>query len=102
MYRIQFNDRFDKYGISSRYYQTVDIVGDTLTLAAYEVYGKTLYDSLRIVKSGDNTFIADYGRSIPEYMEYTPEPGNKKDHAFAERVADYKRQHPERLKGLAK
>ena len=102
MYRIQFNDRFDKYGISSRYYQTVDIVGDTLTRAAYEVYGKTLYDSLRIVKSGDNTFIADYGRSIPEYMEYTPEPGNKKDHAFAERVADYKRQHPERLKGLAK
>ena len=97
-YRIQFDDRFDKFGISSRYYQTVSISADTLTLAAYEVYHHTLYDSLRIVKQKTQSRIEDYGRDIPEYMEFTPEPGSKKDQDFADRIADYKRRHPERLK----
>jgi len=97
-YRIRFDDRFDKYGISSRYYQTVAVRGDTLTMAAYEVYSHTLYDSLQIVKHGNRVEIADHGRDIPEYMEYTPQPGNKKDGAYAERIADYKRRHPERVK----
>lgn len=97
-YRIQFDDRFDKFGISSRYYQTVSISDDTLTLAAYEVYYHTLYDSLRIVKQKPQPRIEDYGHDIPEYMEFTPEPGSKKDKAFADRIADYKRRHPERLK----
>ena len=97
-YRIQFDDRFDKFGISSRYYQTVSISADTLTLAAYEVYHHTLYDSLRIVKQKPQPRIEDYGRDIPEYMEFTPEPGSKKDHAYARRIDDYKRRHPERHK----
>lgn len=97
-YHIQFDDRFDKFGISSRYYQTVSISDDTLTLAAYEVYHHTLYDSLRIVKQKPQPRIEDYGHDIPEYMEFTPEPGSKKDKAFADRIDDYKRRHPERLK----
>lgn len=97
-YRIQFDDRFDKFGISSRYYQTVSISADTLTLAAYEVYHHTLYDSLRIVKQKPQPRIEDYGHDIPEYMEFTPELGSKKDKAFAKRIDDYKRRHPERLK----
>lgn len=96
-YRIQFDDRFDKFGISSRYYQTVSMHADTLVLAAYEVYHHTLYDSLLIVKkSPEQPVIKDCGRTIPEYMEYTPDPDSKKDHDYAERIADYKRRHPER------
>ena len=97
-YRIQFDDRFDKFGISSRYYQTVNIHADTLTLSAYEVYNGTLYDSLCIVKTNAGVQIKDYGSDIPEYLEYTPNPNKKKDRAYAERIADYKRCHPERLR----
>ena len=97
-YRIQFDERFDKFGISSRYYQTVSISDDTLTLAAYEVYRHSLYDSLRIIKQKPQPRIEDYGHNISEYMDFTPEPGSKKDQDFAKRIDDYKRRHPERLK----
>ncbi len=98
-YRIQFDDSFDKFGISSRYYQTVDIAGDTLRLAAYEVYVHTLYDSLLIVKdpSGQTPRIVDLGRDIPEYMEFTPDPDSKKDQDYAKRIDEYKQRHPERM-----
>ena len=95
-YYIQFDDRFDKFGISSRYYQTVDIMDDTLAMATYEVYSHTLYDSLRIVKKGTSVSIEDYGRNIPEYMEFTPDLSRKKDRAYADRINDYKSRHPER------
>ena len=97
-YLIQFDDRFDKFGISSRYYQTIDICHDTLTLAAYEVYSHTLYDSLRIVKgaSGTQPHIEDYGKTIPEYMEFTPDPDRKKELDYVKRIEEYKQRHPER------
>jgi 3',5'-cyclic AMP phosphodiesterase CpdA len=97
-YRIQFDDEFDKFGISSRYYQTVDIKEDTLVMSTYESYNHTLYDSLLIVKKGDNVTIVDCGRGIPEYMEYTPDPSSKKDRAYAERIEAYKAKHPERMR----
>lgn len=97
-YRIQFDDEFDKFGISSRYYQTVDIKEDTLVMATYESYHHSLYDSLRIVKKGDSVNILDCGRDIPEYMEYTPDPSSKKDRAYAERIEAYKAKHPERMR----
>ena len=100
-YRIEFDDRFDKFGISSRYYQTVEISGDTLSLSAFEVYGHTLYDFLQIVKSEKGQVsIRDFGEAIPEHMDYEPDPDSKKDRAFAERIADYKRRHPERQRGI--
>ncbi len=96
-YYIHFDDRFDKFGISSRYYQTVSVRADTLVLSAYEVYGHTLYDSLRIVKHADSVpTIEDYGRSIPEYMEFSPDPDSRKDQDYARRISDYRRRHPER------
>ena len=109
-YFIQFDDRFDKFGISSRYYQTVSIKADTLTMAAYEVYHHTLYDSLRIIKNvrsdgfspsedaAPRVLIEDYGRDIPEYLEFTPDLSRKKDRAYAERIKEYKSRHPERLR----
>ena len=99
-YYIQFDDRFDKFGISSRYYQTVNISGDTLSMAAYEVYKHTLYDSICVIKNGADTRILDYGRAIPEYTEFTPDLSRKKDRAYAERIEAYRKRHPERITGL--
>ena len=97
-YYIDFDDRFDKFGISSRYYQTVTITGDTLKMATYEVYNHSLYDSLCIIKSHHAIDIRDYGNNIPEYLEFTPDLSKKKDKAYAERIEKYKLKHPERLK----
>ena len=49
-YWIKPDDRFDIITNTSRYYQTVDISGDTLTMKAYDVSGHTLCDSLQIMK----------------------------------------------------
>ena len=97
-YRIQFSDRFDRYGLSSRYYQTVTVHADTLTLAAYDAHSHTLYDSLQVVKHHGHASLRDFARAIPENLRYTPDPDNPDDQAFAQRIADYKRRHPERLK----
>ena len=96
-YYIDFGNRFDKFGISSRYYQTVDIIGDTLRMATYEVYNHSLYDSLCIIKHQQAVDIRDYGRGIPEYMEFSPDLSKGKDRAYAKRIEEYKARHPERL-----
>ncbi len=100
-YRIQFDDRFDRFGISSRYYQIVETTDTVLTLSAYNVGDHSLYDSLRIVKNFPSEAqcvrIDDQGRFMPEYMKYTPLPGNKKDSKFKERIEHYCQTHPEKL-----
>ena len=107
-YRIHFDDRFDKFGISSRYYQTVTITPDTLFMATHDAYSHALYDSLMITDwTVNNSLLAlqgkarkviDKGKDIPECMEYTPDPANKKDRKFAERIKEYIKRHPERMK----
>ena len=96
-YRISFDERFDKFGISSRYYQTVNVSGDTLAMATYDAYTHVLYDSLLII-NGTVHQIVDMGEDIPEYMEYTPDPNNKKDLKFAKRIQEYVNRHPERMR----
>ena len=97
-YLIEFDDDFDKFGISSRYYQTIHISADTLSLATYEVYNNTLYDSLDIIKPDESCpRIEDYGKNIKEYMEYTPVPNSSKSKRFMERIEEYKKKHPERI-----
>jgi hypothetical protein len=49
-YELYPNELYDKFNASSRYYQTVSIFGDTLTIAAYEVYHHTRIDSLKIIQ----------------------------------------------------
>lgn len=98
-YRINFDERFDKFGISSRYYQTVSANGDTLTMATYDANTHALYDSLMVVVSPTNAhLVKDLGKDIPEYMEYTPDPNNKKDKKFAKRIQEYVSRHPERMR----
>ena len=52
-YDIYDDDHFDKSIASGRFYQTVCISGDTLTMAAYEVYHHSLCDSIQIIKDKD-------------------------------------------------
>ena len=96
-YRISFDERFDKFGISSRFYQIVNVSGDTLAMATYNAYTHVLYDSLLII-NGTVRQIVDMGEGIPEYMEYTPDPNNKKDMKFAKRIQEYVSRHPERTR----
>ena len=86
-YRIEFDERFDKFGSGSRYYQKVVADDEQLILTAYDAVTNALYDSLVITKDKD---IEDFGKGIPEKIEFTPVPGNKKDAAFAERIKAYK------------
>jgi hypothetical protein len=60
---------------------------EQLILTAYDAVTNALYDSLVITKDKD---IEDFGKGIPEKIEFTPVPGNKKDAAFAERIEAYK------------
>lgn len=89
-YQISFDERFDKYGISSRYYQRIHVHKDTMTVVTYDVNTKQVYDSLDIVKSEAMPVLIDYGKDIPEFLEYTPTPGRKKDFKFQERIEQYK------------
>ena len=88
-YRIAFDPRFDKIGIESRYYQYVRIHGDTLSLSAYEVPAGNLYDSLDIVKTGTPPAILDYGKNIPEHLNFKP-GNNKKDQKYMKLIENYK------------
>ena len=92
-YRIHFDEHFDKFGISSRYYQTVSIHGDTLEMAAYDANTQALYDSLMIIINPAKEYgwrpVIDLGKDIPENLEFKPDPANKKDRKFAERIKEY-------------
>jgi predicted MPP superfamily phosphohydrolase len=90
-YRIEFDEMVDKFGTGSRYYQMVRTRGVTIVLTAWDANEGTLYDSLYIVKRGANTQVVDAGKDIPEKLTFTPDPHNKKDVAFAERIKAYKR-----------
>ncbi|NLV53919.1 MAG: serine/threonine protein phosphatase [Bacteroidales bacterium] len=89
-YRIEFDERFDKFGSGSRYYQTVKTHGDTLFLTTTDAIHEEKYDSLLIIKHGHLSSLRDAGRDIPEKIRFTPHLNNKKDKAFAERIKEYK------------
>lgn len=90
-YRIMFDERFDKFGTSGRYYQTVRVHGDTLTMNAYDAHGGQLYDSVDIIKTSSGTVVSDHGKDIPENLEFDPNPASKKDMQYKERIEEYKK-----------
>lgn len=91
-YRIEFSDRFDRFGTGTQYYQQITIHGDTLSMRTYDAQTQQLYDAVDLVKGEhDHPTLIDRARHIPERLEFTPRPGNKKDAQFAARIADYKR-----------
>ena len=89
-YRIEFDDRFDRFGSGSRYYQKVRTHNDTLFLTAYDATSGMLYDSLQIQKKGHQTIVVDLAQSIPEIITFIPDVNNRKDRQFAERIQTYK------------
>jgi 3',5'-cyclic AMP phosphodiesterase CpdA len=86
-YRIEFDEKFDKFGLGCRYYQKIQADDQRLTLTAYDALAHSLYDSLVITQQGN---VLDYGQQIPEVIDFSPVQGNKKDAAFAKRIEDYK------------
>ncbi|MCF0236837.1 MAG: serine/threonine protein phosphatase, partial [Bacteroidaceae bacterium] len=75
------------------YYQYVRIHGDTLTMRTYDAATQQLYDDVSIVKGEhDRPTILDRAAGIAEQLDFTPQPGNKKDAAFAQRIKAYQQQ----------
>ena len=90
-YRVQFDDRFDRFCTGTQIYQYIALHGDTLSMNAYDARTGKLYDRVDLVKGmHDHPTIIDRGKDIPEILDFTPRPGNKKDAAFAERIRAYK------------
>ena len=100
-YDIVFDEKFDKFGSQSRYYQKVRTNGDSLFVSAYDAYSNALYDSVVIVKNCLKPSVLDYGKNILESINYDPKKHRKKDIAFQKRIEGYKQKHPERF-GLKK
>jgi hypothetical protein len=61
-----------------------------LLITAYDALSHALYDSLRIVKKGEEKIVEDCGKDIPEIIEFTPGK-RKKEIQFAERIEAYKK-----------
>ena len=67
-YKINFDKKYDRFGNGVRYYQTIDITSDTLSLKAYTETGD-LYDHVCIVKTGSNQQVFDRATGIPEHFD---------------------------------
>jgi len=89
-YLIHFDEKFNKFGSGSRYYQKIESKNDTLLITAYDALSHALYDSLRIVKKGEEKIVEDCGKDIPEIIEFIPGK-RKKEIQFAERIEAYKK-----------
>jgi hypothetical protein len=95
-YRIYFGEDFDKFGIDGKYYQQIQVKGDTLLMNSFDATNGNLYDCIKIVKKNDQTEILDCGKDIPENLNFSPAPGNKKDMKYMKRINEYKqRRHIE-------
>jgi len=65
-YRINYDKKY-RLGNGLRFYQTVDISTDTLSLKAYTEKGE-LYDHFYIAKSKGNLNVVDLATGIPEQL----------------------------------
>ena len=59
-------------------------------ITAYDAMSGILYDSLQIRKNGTESEVVDLAQSIPEVITFIPNPNNRKDRQFAERIQAYK------------
>lgn len=67
-YRLAFNNKYDRFGTNHRFYQNIDVKGDTLHMQAF-LENDSLYDDVQIVKNASGIQIIDRGRDIPEILE---------------------------------
>ena len=80
-YRLSFNDKYDRFGTNHRFYQHIDVTGDTLRMQAY-LENDSLYDDVRIVKNASGTQIIDNAKDIPEILEMPARLSGKKAEEF--------------------
>lgn len=87
-YRIQFDERFDRFGCGSQYYQRITISDDTLSMHTFDANTHELYDNIDIVKGEHNlAHIVDRAVHLPEHLAFQARLGNKKDQRFLQRIA---------------
>lgn len=67
-YRLGFNDKYDRFGTNNRFYQNIDIKGDTLRIQAF-LENDSLYDDMQIVKNASGVQVIDHAQNIPEILE---------------------------------
>ncbi len=68
IYDLYFNDKYDRFGTNHRFYQIIDVRGDTLQLKTY-LEDNSLYDNVEIVKNMTGTQVLDKAHHIPEILE---------------------------------
>ena len=76
-YRINFDKKYDRFGNGTRYYQTIDISTDSLSLKAYTETGD-LYDHVCIIKTDNNPQVFDWATGIPEHFDLNLSRNKKK------------------------
>lgn len=96
-YHIEFDERFQKFGSGSQYYQKISVDGNELTIEAFDAQTHELYDKLTLVKNLQGSKILDQGKNIKERVELGFEPVSKKEKKFAKRIEAYHQNHPERF-----
>jgi len=68
-YRIKRDEKYDRFGNGTRFYQIFDIEKDMLSFNTYKENNE-LYDCIYIVKSNNKTQIIDRSIDIPEQFNY--------------------------------
>lgn len=90
-YSLWFNDKYDRYGTNHRFYQVVNVAGDTLRMQAF-LDNNSLYDDVSIVKNASGTKVIDNAQHIPEILEM-PWLTGKKAKEFEEKAAEWHKRH---------
>ncbi len=87
-YRLVFNDKYDRFGTNHRFYQFIDVKGDTLRMRAF-LENDSLYDEVCIIKNDSGIQVKDYAQNIPEILEM-PWLKGKKAKEFEENAAKWR------------
>src|SRR3712207_4143912 len=85
-----FNDKYDRFGTNHRFYQMIDVKGDTLRMKAF-LEDNSLYDDVEIIKPASAPVrVIDNARHIPEILEQ-PWLKGRKAKKFCEGVERWKK-----------
>lgn len=87
-YSLKLSDKYDRFGTNRRFYQYIDIAGDTLKVKAY-LENDSLYDDVYIVKNSSGISIIDHAKDIPELLEQ-PWLTGKKAKKYEQSVAEWR------------
>lgn len=88
-YRLEFNDKYDRFGTNSRFYQNIDVKGDTLRVQAFLENG-SLYDDMQVVKNASGIQVIDRAQDIPEILEI-PWLTGKKAKEFEQKAEEWRK-----------